>query len=119
MNKFKILLMYSGAIDLASSDTGERIEGVSMECYFFGESGEQLEPHVVVDGISGTRRIKSFLAADKINKVKYVPGIYDGTFELTVGSNGKPTLKLVDVDYIAKAEITMKNTVASPSGAGK
>lgn len=119
MNKFKILLMYSGAIDMASSDSGERIEGVSMECYFFGENGEQLEPKVVADGVSGTRRIKSFLSLDKIHKVKYVPGIYDGTFELTVGSNGKPTLKLVDVDYIGKAEITMKNTVASPSGAGK
>lgn len=119
MNKMKILLMYSGAIDIPARDGRDGIEGVSIECYFFGENGEQLNPKAVVDGVSGTRRIKSFLASDKIHKVKYVPGIYDGTFELAVGSDGKPTLKLVDVDYIGKAEITMKTTVQSPTGAGK
>ena len=41
--------------------------------------------------------------------MSYVPGIYDGTFEMTVGSDGKPVLKLVDVDFVAPAVISLKD----------
>lgn len=65
---------------------------------------------VSADGVSGIRRGKSFLKADKVHKVSYVPGIYDGTFEMTVGSDGKPVLKLTDVDFVAPALISMKDS---------
>lgn len=109
MNKFKIFLFYSGLVDIKASDGRDGIEGVSMEFLFYGEHGEQVEPTVSADGISGTRRGKSFLSSDKVHKVSYVPGIYDGTFEMSIGSDGKPVLKLVDVDFVAPAVITAKD----------
>lgn len=109
MNKFRIFLFYSGLVDIKASEGRDAIEGVSMEFLFFGEHGEQVEPTVSADGISGTRRGKSFLSADKVHKVSYVPGIYDGTFEMSIGSDGKPVLKLVDVDFVAPAIITAKD----------
>ena len=39
-----------------------------------------------------------------------MPGIYDGTFEMTVGSDGKPVLKLVDVDFVDAAVISPKDS---------
>ena len=108
MNKFKIFLFYSGLVDIKASEGRDSIEGVSMEFLFYGENGEQVEPTISTDGVSGIRRGKSFLAADKVHKVQYVPGIYDGTFEMTVGSDGKPVLKLVDVDFVAPALISAK-----------
>lgn len=81
-----------------------------MEFLFYGEHGEQVEPTVSADGVSGTRRGKSFLSEDKLHKVSYVPGIYDGTFEMTVGSDGKPVLKLVDVDFVDAAVISPKDS---------
>ena len=109
MNKFRIFLFYFGLVDIKASEGRDGIEGVSMEFLFYGEHGEQVEPTVSADGISGTRRGKSFLSADKVHKVSYVPGIYDGTFEMSIGSDGMPVLKLVDVDFVAPAVITAKD----------
>lgn len=107
MNKFRIFLFYSGLVEIKAREGHDAVEGVSMEFLFYGEHGEQVEPTVSADGISGTRRGKSFLAADKLHKVSYVPGIYDGTFEMSIGSDGKPVLKLVDVDFVSAAVISM------------
>ena len=109
MNKFRIFLYYSGLVDMKATETRDAVKGVSMEFPFYGEHGEQVEPTVSADGVSGTRRGKSFLSEDKLHKVSYVPGIYDGTFELTVGSDGKPVLKLVDVDFVGAAVISLKD----------
>lgn len=109
MNKFRIFLFYSGLVDMKATETRDAVKGVSMEFLFYGEHGEQVEPIVSADGISGTRRGKSFLSDDKLHKVSYVPGIYDGTFEMTVGSDGKPVLKLVDVDFVGPAVISLKD----------
>ena len=138
MNKFRIFLFYSGLVDIKAREGHDAVEGVSMEFLFYGEHGEQVEPVVsadvvsvssvgeslynfygfVCDGVSGTRRGKSFLKADKVHKVSYVPGIYDGTFEMTVGSDGKPVLKLTDVDFVAPALISMKDSpdAGNPKG---
>lgn len=118
MNKFRFFLFYSGLVDIKAREGHDAVEGVSMEFLFYGEHGEQVEPVVSADGISGTRRGKSFLKADKVHKVSYVPGIYDGTFEMTVGSDGKPVLKLTDVDFVAPALISMKDSpdAGNPKG---
>ena len=109
--KFRIFLFYSGIVDMKADPKEGRdaINGISMEFFFYGEHGEQVEPTVSADGVSGTRRGKSFLNPDKLHKVSYVPGIYDGTFEMTVDSKGKPVLKLLDVDFVGPAVISLKD----------
>ena len=74
MNKFRIFLFYSGLVDIKAREGHDAVEGVSMEFLFYGEHGEQVEPVVSADGVSGIRRGKSFLKADKVHKVSYVPG---------------------------------------------
>ena len=105
MNKMKVLLMFTNHVDMEGED-GRKIQGVSAEYYFFGENGEQLESKVSASGeTGGIRRAKVFLSPEMQNKVSYIPGIYEGTFELGVGGDGKPMLKLVDIDFSGKAVI--------------
>jgi hypothetical protein len=104
--KFKVLLMYSGLVDIPAREGQAAVSGVSVEYYFFGENGEQLQPKISADGVSGTRRGKVFLDSNMQKKVSYIPGIYDGSFEMSVGSDGKPVLKLVDIDFVGKAIIS-------------
>lgn len=106
MDKFKVLLMYSGEIDIEATKEREGVHGVSVEYYFYGNNGELVQPKISADGISGTRRGKVFMTPEIINKVSYIPGIYDGTFQMSVGSDGKPVLKLVDIDFVGKAVIS-------------
>ena len=105
-DKYKVLVMYSGLIDLPEDKEHDRINGLSIEYFFYGDNGDMVVPKISVDGISGIRRGKSFLDPQTVNKISYVPGIYDGTFQMTVDSKGKPVLKLVDLDFVAKASIT-------------
>ena len=58
MNKFRIFLFYSGLVDIKAREGHDAVEGVSMEFLFYGEHGEQVEPTVSADGISGTRRLQ-------------------------------------------------------------
>lgn len=113
MDKFKILLMYSGEINIEATKDRDGVHGLSVEYYFYGSNGEMLQPRISVDGISGTRRGKVFMSPELVNKVSYIPGIYDGTFEMTVGSDGKPVLKLVDIDFVGKAAITCQEEKGS------
>lgn len=106
MDKFKVLLMYSGEIDIEATKEREGVHGVSVEYYFYGNNGELVQPKISAHGISGTRRGKVFMTPEIINKVSYIPGIYDGTFQMSVGSDGKPVLKLVDIDFVGKAVIS-------------
>lgn len=104
--KMKVLVMYSGVIDMEGKDGRDPINGVSLEYYFFGENGENLAPKLSVDGVSGTRRGKSFLDPEIEKKVSYIPGIYDGSFVMNISKDGKAQLKLVDLDFISKVSIT-------------
>lgn len=106
MNKMKIMVFYTNYLDMPARDGRDAMSGVSVEYLFFGENGEQVESKVSVDGTCGTRRGKSFMDPAAANKVSYVPGIYDGTFEMTVSADGKPTLKLTDIDFVSKASIS-------------
>lgn len=111
-NKFKVLLMYSGEINMEANKERDAVHGVSIEYYFYGNNGEMIQPRVSVDGISGTRRGKVFMTPEISNKISYIPGIYDGSFEMTVGSDGKPSLKLVDIDFVGKALISCQEEKA-------
>lgn len=107
MDKMKILVMFVQKLDIAAEEGRDALHGTSVEYFFFGENGEMVSPKLCVDGTVGMRRGKSFLSPDAIRNISYVPGVYDGVFEMTVGSNGKPTLKLTGLNFVGKAAISM------------
>ena len=41
-------------------------------------------------------------------KVTWVPGIYDATMSMKIGSDGKPVLTVEDLDFVGKASIQME-----------
>lgn len=106
MNKMKIMVYFTSVLDIPAREGNDSIEGVSVEYLFFGENGEQVESKVSPDGSSGTRRGKAFMDSSIADKISYVPGIYDGTFEMSVNKDGKPTLSLTDIEFVTKAVIT-------------
>lgn len=106
MDKIRVLLMFSGLINMEATKDRDAVHGLSVEYYFYGNNGEMVQPRVSADGVSGTRRGKVFMTPEMENKISYIPGIYDGKFEMAVGSDGKPVLKLVDIDFVGKAVIS-------------
>lgn len=113
LNNMNVVIMFANPYRMEIEDTREIREGLTVEYYVFGENGEALKP--VADagnGALGIRRSKCSMDASMKDKLMYVPGIYDGQFEMTVGSDGKPTLKLVDIDFIGKCQISLDGDTA-------
>ena len=109
MDKMKVLVMFAMELDIPADPKEGRdaLQGTSVEYFFYGENGVQVQPKLCVDGTVGMRRGKSMLPPELIHKISYIPGIYDAQFEMTVDSKGKPSLKLVDLDFIGKANISL------------
>jgi hypothetical protein len=64
----------------------------------------QSEPDVTKS--VGMQRGKSWVDYALREKIRIAPAIYEGTFSVTVGSDGKPVLKLIDVAY--KSNVKME-----------
>lgn len=94
MNKAKILLMFANKYEITES----KQSGVSVEYYFWGEHGETFDDRGSLNkGFFGVRRAKANLPASVYTNIIAAPAIYDGTFEIKVGADGKPVSTLIDL----------------------
>lgn len=98
--KTKIVLLYASRYAMPG-DNGTVNNGVSVS-YLYGDS---LAPVLAPDGSLGQRPAKGSLPVGCWENIKQVPGIYDGAFSMTVSKDGKPTLKLIDVNYCGEVDL--------------
>lgn len=102
MDKQKILVTFANLYDV------EGVKGMTLNYFFFGDHGEFLAP--VADysgGPVGYQRAKCSMNCEAREKITFVPGIYNATFSMSVGSDGKPVMKVADLEFLGQAEIKM------------
>lgn len=101
MNKMKILVTYAGVWKM---DNGS--SGMTLNYFMYGENGEQMISRVDVTGGSvGQQRAKCSLDPSMRQKIIFVPGIYDATMGMKIGSDGKPVLTVEDLDFCSRVQI--------------
>lgn len=113
LNVEKVVIMFSRPYEMTNEDTGEIRRGITVEYYFFGDQGQFLQAEVGADpaaGQLGLKRSKCSLPYECASKLLYVPGVYDGQFSLNVDKDGKPSLRLEDVDFVGKCRIALEDT---------
>lgn len=86
----KILVTFVNQYDVDGS------KGTTVNYFFLDDDGEIKSTAGAVLP-KGQQCAKVSLAYDSADSFTFVPGVYDGTFEMAVGSDRKPVLKLVDV----------------------
>lgn len=96
-SKCDILVFFANAIDTTGED-GSKIRGCTIH-YVFLNTVMAVQSEYDITKPVGMQRGKSWVDYEMRNKVRLAPAIYEGTFEMGVGSDGKPTLKLVDIAY--------------------
>ncbi len=99
--KMQIILLYAGQYDM-TDDSGKRVQGTSVNYYF----NTDLVAEDNVNGTKGTRPAKSSCEFQVMGKIKRAPALYDAEFSMSIGSDGKPVLKIIDLDYISDVQIT-------------
>ena len=112
-SKAKIIITYAKTYDMPSENGREARRGTTVHYFFYGENGSGFKA-VTSDKVNdpvGYQRAKVSLDYEKRSKIPTAPGVYDGTFEMKLGADGKPVLNLVDVDYLFPLELAVKKDV--------
>ncbi len=96
-SKADILVFFANAIDTMGED-GSRIYGCTIHYVFLNTMVSAQSEYDITKSV-GMQRGKSWVDYNMRDKVRIAPAIYEGTFEMAVGSDGKPVLKLTDIAY--------------------
>lgn len=96
-SKADILVFFANAIDTTGED-GSKIRGCTIH-YVFLNTMMSAQSEYDIEKPVGMQRGKSWVDYIMRDKVRIAPAIYEGTFEMAVGSDGKPILKLTDIAY--------------------
>lgn len=108
-SKAKIMILFANQYDM-KDESGNKLTGCSVHYLFWGEDGEAVASEAEFDPTKpvGVQRAKCSVESVLRNKIVVAPGLYEGTFEMTTGSDGKPVNRLRDVAFISHLEIKPK-----------
>lgn len=99
--EMQIILLYASQYEITDERTGEIKAGVTCNYYF----NTNLKAEDNSNGSKGTRPAKGSIDFLLMKKVVSAPALYNAKFEMNVGSDGKPVLKIRDLDYISDVVI--------------
>lgn len=101
-SKAKIMILFANQYDM-KDESGNKLTGCSVHYLFWGEDGEAVASEAEFDPTKpvGVQRAKCSVESVLRNKIVVAPGLYEGTFEMTTGSDGKPVNRLRDVAFIS------------------
>jgi hypothetical protein len=104
-SKTNILVLFANQYDMLN-EKQQQMTGCTVNYLFYGESGEALTEQSEYDTSKsvGIQRAKCSADASIRAKIPIAPAIYEGTFEMRVGGDGKSVLRLVDVAYICNVD---------------
>ena len=91
------ILLYAGQSQNTDETTGEIKQGVTCNFYF----NTDLRAEDNKNGSKGTRPAKGSIDFQLMKKIKSAPALYNAKFEMSIGSDGKPVLKILDLDYVS------------------
>lgn len=99
--KMPIILLYAGQYEIPDEKTGVINRGMTCNYYF----NTDLAVEDNVNGTKGMRPAKSSCDFMLMQKVVKAPALYDADFDMSIGSDGKPVLKIVDLDFVDQVKI--------------
>lgn len=111
--ELQIILLYAGQYQITDETTGEIKQGVTCNFYF----NTDLRAEDNKNGSKGTRPAKGSIDFLLMNKIVSAPALYNAKFEMSIGSDGKPVLKILDLDYVSDIYIGVVGQ--QPAGASE
>lgn len=108
-SKATIMVLFANTYEM-TNERGQAMSGCTVHYMFWGQYGEKM--HGVTEFNPqkpvGVQRAKCSMDIELREKLVVAPALYEGTFVTTVGGDGKPVLKLVDVAYLARVNMEPK-----------
>ncbi len=108
-SKATIMVLFANTYEM-TNERGQAMSGCTVHYMFWGQYGEKM--HSVTEFNPqkpvGVQRAKCSMDIELREKLVVAPALYEGTFVTTVGGDGKPVLKLVDVAYLSHVDMQPK-----------
>lgn len=106
MNTMKILVTFANTYDM-TSDGGNK--GTILNYFFWGDHGELMQSvNNLTGGSIGAQRAKCSMSFESRDKISFVPGVYEASMGMKVGSDGKPVLVVEDIiGFVGKVEMKL------------
>lgn len=104
--KIKVLVLSADKTDMQDSN-GKSVQGTSVRYLF------NADMKCVTNGLNslGQKPAKDWAPLALFDKISHAPALYDAEFETKIGSDGKPVMRLVDLEFISFGEF--KATIGS------
>lgn len=99
--QMEIILLYAGQYEIVDEKTGVVNRGITCSYYF----NTVLSAEDNTNGTKGTCPAKGTLDFLLMSKIVKAPALYNATFDMSIGSDMKPVLKIVDLDFIDEVMI--------------
>lgn len=108
-SKATIMVLFANTYEM-TNERGQAMSGCTVHYMFWGQYGEKMQSMTEFNPQKpvGVQRAKCSMDIELREKLVVAPALYEGTFVTTVGGDGKPVLKLVDVAYLARVNIEPK-----------
>lgn len=100
--KMKIILLFAMPYSITSETDNSVTRGITVNYYL----GTELKNVSNENGSIGMRPAKCSIPYDRKDKLVSAPALYDAKFEMSIGSDGRPVLKIVDLDYIGNVNVS-------------
>jgi len=108
--KQKIILLFANYYKMVDERTGAITEGITSNYYF----NIELKPQGNDNGSVGMRPAKGGIPLEHLGKIKVAPAIYEASFDMAIGSDGKPVLKIIDLDFVEEMCMVPLSSVNTP-----
>lgn len=86
------------------NDNGSFNEGVSVSYL----ATDNLNPILNDGGSYGYKAAKGSLPGNKISKIVTAPALYDADLIITIDKEGRPMIRLENVDFVSEITLTRK-----------
>lgn len=96
----KIIVLYAGQFDM-TNENGQQQRGTSVSYYF----ADQFHAQDNKDGTKGMRPAKCTMDYHDMAKIPTAPALYNAKFSYKVGSDGKPVLRIDDLQLLGDVQI--------------
>ena len=91
-----IVLLFANTYSMSDERTGEINSGTTISYYF----NTDMAPSLNQDGSKGMRPAKCSCDIGVFKKIEKAPAIYDAEFEMKIGGDMKPVLKILDLNFL-------------------
>lgn len=108
----QIILLYASTYKLVDEKTGEVKQGVTCNYYF----NTNLDVVDNANGSVGTRPAKGSMDINVFAKIYKAPALYEADFDMNIGSDGKPVLRIKDLRFLSQVSISPVGDKAQKAG---